>query len=111
MPSDIKLDEDGDGWVTAEGSVLKAETTDLILDSPARRSPGGGPPFRRALVHDAGDGLTINFNADYPGGVSVAKARLNLHVKNQSGSPKLPKTADVGTLKMLARQVAPRLPP
>jgi len=44
--------------------------SDLVLDSPARRKPNG-PRFRRALVHDESDGLTINFAGDYPGGVSV----------------------------------------
>ena len=41
-----------------------------MLDSPLRRQPGSGPR-RRALVHDAQDGLTINFDGDYPGGVTV----------------------------------------
>ena len=44
--------------------------SDLVLDSPARRKPNG-PRFRRALVHDESDGLTINFAGDYPGGVTV----------------------------------------
>jgi len=44
--------------------------SDLVLDSPARRKPNG-PFFRRALVHDESDGLTVNFNRDYPGGVTV----------------------------------------
>lgn len=47
---------------------------DLLLDSVARRQPAhtAGPlGFRRALVHDQGDGLTINFNHDYPGGVAL----------------------------------------
>jgi len=39
------------------------------LDSAARRSAARG--VRRALVHDQKDGLTINFNGDYPGGVTV----------------------------------------
>jgi hypothetical protein len=52
-------------------SNLNVHGSDLTLDSPARRKPGG-PRLRRALVHDESDGLTINFNADYPGGVSVA---------------------------------------
>jgi hypothetical protein len=54
-------------------SNLNVHGSDLTLDSPARRKPGG-PRFRRALVHDESDGLTINFNTDYPGGVSVAGA-------------------------------------
>ncbi len=32
----------------------------------------GGGAFRRALVHDFQDGLTINFNGDYRWGVTVA---------------------------------------
>ena len=42
--------------------------------------------FRRALVHDESDGLTINFNNDYPGGVTVGGVREldvvgNLHFR------------------------------
>ena len=44
---------------------------DLLLDSHARRKAGNLGGFRRALVHDQGDGLTINFNHDYPGGVTL----------------------------------------
>jgi hypothetical protein len=44
--------------------------SDLVLDSSARRKPNG-PRFRRALVHDENDGLTVNFAGDYPGGVTV----------------------------------------
>ncbi|MDQ2920720.1 MAG: hypothetical protein M3R52_03760 [Acidobacteriota bacterium] len=54
-------------------SNLNVHGSDLTLDSPARRKPNG-PRLRRALVHDESDGLTINFNNDYPGGVSVAGA-------------------------------------
>src|SRR3954447_17900509 len=52
-------------------SNLNVHGSDLTLDSPARRKPGG-PRLRRALVHDESDGLTINFNGDYPGGVAVS---------------------------------------
>jgi hypothetical protein len=41
---------------------------------------------RRALMHDSGDGLTVNVNADYPGGVTIrGTVRLpeTLLVKNQ----------------------------
>ena len=71
MPTDIKLDQGDGSWVLVEGKVLKATASDFMLDSPQRRLPGGGA-FRRALVHDAGDGLTLNFNGDYRGGVTVA---------------------------------------
>ena len=71
MPTDIKLDQQGGNWVVVEGSVLKSTATDFMLDSPARRGAAGSP-HRRALVHDYGDGLTLNYASDYPGGVKVA---------------------------------------
>jgi len=66
-------------------SNLNVHGTDLTLDSPARRKPNG-PRLRRALVHDQSDGLTINFNNDYPGGVSMGGVRVldvtgDLHFK------------------------------
>jgi hypothetical protein len=70
MPTDIKLDQGDGNWLVAEGEVLKTTASDFMLDSPHRRLPGGGP-HRRALVHDTADGLTINFNGDYRGGVTV----------------------------------------
>jgi hypothetical protein len=59
--SDIKL---------GPGQVI-AQALDLCLDSqdPARRH--NDSPHRRALVHDYGDGLTINWDQDYPGGVTI----------------------------------------
>jgi hypothetical protein len=69
MPTDIKLDEVDGNWLVLEGAVVKTTAADLMIDSPGRRSRPGG--FRRALVHDQSDGLTINFNADYPGGVTI----------------------------------------
>ncbi|WP_409178185.1 hypothetical protein [Brevibacillus fortis] len=68
MPTDIKLDEGDGNHVVIEGTVVRTTASDLILDSPDRRIAGG---LRRALVHDGTDGLTINFNGDYPGGVTV----------------------------------------
>jgi hypothetical protein len=70
MATDIKLDQQGGNWLILEGSVVKTTAADLMLDAPSRRRAGGGP-HRRALVHDFQDGLTINFNGDYPGGVTV----------------------------------------
>ena len=63
MDADFKFDLTRSGWAVIEGSVLDAKVSDIILDSPARRGPGGGP-FRRALVHDQSDGLTVNFNGE-----------------------------------------------
>jgi hypothetical protein len=70
MPTDIKLDQEGGNWVVVEGGVLKTTAADFMLDSPVRRRAGGSQ-HRRALVHDAQDGLTINFAGDYRGGVTV----------------------------------------
>ena len=69
MSTDIKLDEVDGNWLVLEGAVVKTTATDLMIDSPGNRSSTSG--FRRALVHDQRDGLTINFNADYPGGVTI----------------------------------------
>ncbi len=69
MPTDISLDEVDGTWVIVESAVLKSTASDFLLDAPGRRGASGG--FRRALVHDSRDGLTINFNGDYPGGVTV----------------------------------------
>jgi hypothetical protein len=44
---------------------------DLCLDSPDRRNPAYPTPYRRALVHDPNDGLTLNWGQDYPGGVTI----------------------------------------
>ena len=69
MPTDIRLDEVDGTWVIVESAALKSTASDFLLDAPGRRSASGG--FRRALVHDGRDGLTLNFNGDYPGGVTV----------------------------------------
>jgi hypothetical protein len=69
MSTDIKLDEVDGNWLILEGAVVKTTASDLMIDSPGSRSSASG--FRRALVHDQRDGLTINFNADYPGGVTT----------------------------------------
>ena len=71
MPTDIRLDQ-GDGtWLLLDGRVVEVAGSDLMLDAAERRGPGGGN-HRRALVHDTGDGLTLNYNGDYPGGVTVS---------------------------------------
>jgi hypothetical protein len=56
--------------LTALCDTLLVQGHDLLLDSPTRRKTGTSG-FRRALVHDQNDGLTINFNGDYPGGVNI----------------------------------------
>src|SRR5687767_3561473 len=82
MATDIKLDQ-GDGNVLMlEGRVVKIEGSDLILDALDRRHGGG--VFRRALVHDGNDGLTINYNGDYPGGVTITHLK---EIVPQPGHP------------------------
>lgn len=106
MPSDVKIHDGSDGnWVTVEATVMNVKGSDIILDSAGRRSAAGGH-FRRAIVHDQADGLTINFNNDYPGGVTVNGLHLNLRVLDQgSGAPKLPKEGNAGDL-VAVRQTA-----
>jgi hypothetical protein len=51
---------------------VKAVAWDLCLDAGSdRRKPAGTSPYRRALVHDFEDGLTLNWDGDYPGGVTI----------------------------------------
>ena len=71
--SDIVFDVSEQVTVLCEN--LKVQGHDLLLDSPARRKAGSSPPFRRALVHDQNDGLTVNFANDYPGGVTIGNVR------------------------------------
>jgi hypothetical protein len=72
--TEVKQNQGSDGtFMVLDARVVKATATDLILDASNRRKPGGGP-FRRALVHNQNDGLTINFAGDYPGGVTVDSA-------------------------------------
>ncbi len=74
VASDIRLEEN---VVIIEGNHrLDVFAADIVLDHPPRRkSPHGA---RRALVHNAADGLTINFNGDYPDGVTIdGSARVN----------------------------------
>ena len=66
--SDIVFDSSEQVTVLCDN--LKVQGHDLLLDSPARRR-AQSHGFRRALVHDQNDGLTINFNGDYPGGVTI----------------------------------------
>jgi hypothetical protein len=69
MATDVILDDEDGNWLTLSAAVIHGTASDFILASPARRSSPSG--FRRALVHDFEDGLTINFNSDYPGGVTI----------------------------------------
>lgn len=69
MATDIKLDQGDGSFLVLEARVVKAAGSDFMLDSPERHKAGN--PFRRAMVHDQSDGLTINFNGDYPGGLTL----------------------------------------
>lgn len=71
MDADLRLDGN---TTTAEGDIFKTTANDLMIDAPARRSRPGG--LRRALVHDFNDGLTLNWDSDYPGGVTIKGFRL-----------------------------------
>jgi len=101
MPSDIVLnDGENKDWVTIEGAVLKHTGSDLMVDSAARREHQRG--FRRAMVHTGDDGLTINFNNDYPGGVTLNDLRqLSLRPVGVLGRFRLPKSAHVGDIIMV----------
>ena len=59
---------DQEGVMTLVANFIKSTAADFSLAHPGRRS---SPGARRALVHDNNDGLTINFNSDYPGGVTI----------------------------------------
>ena len=50
------------------GDFVYIDGSDLHLTSSERRS---SPGYRRALVHDVNDQLTVNYASDYPGGVEI----------------------------------------
>jgi hypothetical protein len=66
MASDVRLLEND---VVAVDGVLSCSGPDIVLDNGARRGTHEGS--RRALVHDPNDGLTLNWDGDYPGGVTI----------------------------------------
>ena len=91
MATDIKLDQGSDGsFLLLEGRVVKATASDLMLDSPERRI--GPKPFRRALVHNQSDGLTVNFANDYQGGITL-NGVTEISPQTPKGGP-LSKTID-----------------
>lgn len=107
MTTDIRLDAGDGDRILFQANALQSEAADILLDSPARRKKSGG--HRRALVHDSDDGLTINFNGDYPAGVTIRNANLNLRVIEQEGQEtKLPKDAVTGTLLLVLNVWGPR---
>ena len=70
MATDIRLDEFDGRSVVVQSDIFKLTAIDFQIDAPERRSAGGGS-LRRAIVHNAQDGLSINFGGDYPGAVTV----------------------------------------
>ena len=62
--TDIELHDDGDGWV-------KVAAGDLNVDGGTARRKGSPTQYKRALVHDFNDGLTVNWGNDYSGGVTI----------------------------------------
>ena len=98
------------GWGlagTIETNVLNVQGSDLILDSPERRQNRSG--FRRAVVHDQGDGISINFGGDYPGGVTIERAQIRLKPIEQDSvsDPKLPMAGRLGDLALVHSRVKP----
>jgi hypothetical protein len=67
--SDVLLDDKEGDWLTLVARVVNSTSSDLMLDCADRRKGGGA--FRRALVHDEGDALVLNYAGDYPAGVRV----------------------------------------
>lgn len=74
MTTDVRLDQVDGSFLELDARVVKAISSDFMLDEPSRRKGGG--PHRRALVHDQNDGLSINFSGDYPGGVTITGVRF-----------------------------------
>lgn len=96
--SDIKFDGE---WVIVEGNWTKLRTMDLMLDAPSRRSSATG--YRRALVHDYGDKLTLNYNRDYPGGVNILGS---VSIEALTGNQIVMKSADLVLDSAARRKVA-----
>jgi hypothetical protein len=94
MVTDIKLN---DRFVEIDGNALKAQTWDIMLDSPDRRIQPT-PEYRRALVHNIGDKLTINYAKDYPGGVEI-EGRTKIEDLEVTGSAKVQNLEVAGTIK------------
>lgn len=122
--TDIIMDDSDTVVVVAP--VLKVDGHDVIVDSADRRKPNG-PAYRRALVHDQNDGLTINFNGDYTGGVTIngvrtlavdgeLRLRISHHdeIRVEGGNPpdEVVDLAEViKTLRAEIRQLQSRLTP
>lgn len=83
--------------INVNAAALRVNGSDITLDSKGRRKKREG--HRRALVHDTGDGLTINYEDDYPGGVTINSARVLLR-----SSHLLPDVGTTGELFVVTRR-------
>ena len=89
--SDIKLLDEFDGQVMVDAP-------DLCVDGGPARRQGSNTKHRRALVHAFGDGLTINFENDYRGGVTINGVKtITGHSTGQPPFPFPGITIDAGT--------------
>ena len=70
MATDVLLDDHDGTWITLNAKVVSTSASAVMVDNPDRRLPDS-PERRRALVHDREDGLTINYDDDYPGGLTL----------------------------------------
>ncbi len=79
MANDVLLEEnDHPNILRIEAPTVRIAGHDLMLEVPERRK--GDNPWRRALVHNENDGLTVNFDGDYPGGVTLnGVTEITLH--------------------------------
>jgi hypothetical protein len=74
----MRITSDGNVGIGTTGLTEKLEVagnikmtgTDFLLDNSGRRGGAGGA-YRRALVHDVGDTLVINYAGDYTGGTRI----------------------------------------
>jgi hypothetical protein len=70
----MSLDRSGNlevsGDLTVDGWTLKHQGADFVLGTDDGRSVGS-KTGQRALVHDTGDTLVVNYNGDFEGGVRV----------------------------------------
>lgn len=88
MATDITLDDGNGNQISLRADVVKVGASDLVLDSTSRRV-GPQQGLRRALVHDQGDGLTVNFNGDYPGGITLNHVAVITPKPTTAATPKL----------------------
>jgi hypothetical protein len=97
VTTDIVFDDKDGNCVSLSCTELATSAFDITIDNPTSRSATGGA--RRALRHDNQDGLSINPERDYPAGVSMQCATINLKVNEQHAmAAALPKRARMGDL-------------